>query len=234
MVSDDLFELKELPRRLAVVGSGYIGLEFACIFHGLGVRGGHRLPQRAAAARLRRRHPRRARRRRWRRRASASTRRASSRGWTARTGTAWLMTLDNGARIETDAVLLATGRAPNVHGLGLDAVGVECTAKGAIEVDEDHRTTVPQHLRHRRRDRQAEPDADGDRRRPRAGRHAVRQEPAPGELPERAHRGLHLAAHRHGRHDGGRRGGAAARWTSTSPASRPCATASAGARGGRR
>ena len=54
-----------------------------------------------------------------------------------------LVTLDDGARIEADAVLLATGRAPNVHGLGLDAVGVECTAMGAIEVDEDHRTTVP-------------------------------------------------------------------------------------------
>jgi len=36
MLSDDVFALKQVPKRLAVVGSGYIGLEFGCLFHGLG------------------------------------------------------------------------------------------------------------------------------------------------------------------------------------------------------
>jgi glutathione reductase (NADPH) len=143
MVSDDLFELKALPRRLTVVGSGYIGLEFACIFHGLGsevdIVYRNELPLRGFDADIRvalkealttqgiRQHvP----------RQLARLDRADGEGGV-------VITLDNGACIETDAVLLATGRAPNVHGLGLDAVGVECTAKGAIEVDEDHRTTVP-------------------------------------------------------------------------------------------
>ena len=36
MLSDDVFDLKQVPRRLTVVGSGYIALEFACVFRGLG------------------------------------------------------------------------------------------------------------------------------------------------------------------------------------------------------
>ncbi len=142
MVSDDVFDLKELPRRLAVVGSGYIGLEFGCVFHGLGsevdiiyrnelpLRGFDNdiraaLKEALAVQGIRQHAP----------RQLARLDRAGGGGV--------LVTLDDGSRIEADAVLLATGRAPNVHGLGLDAAGVECTAMGAIEVDEDHRTTVP-------------------------------------------------------------------------------------------
>ena len=142
MVSDDVFDLKELPRRLAVVGSGYIGLEFACVFHGLGSEVGiiyrNELPLRGfdndiratlkealAVQGIRQHAP----------RQLARLDRAGDGGVA--------VTLDDGSRIEADAVLLATGRAPNLHGLGCDAVGVECTEMGAIEVDEDHRTTVP-------------------------------------------------------------------------------------------
>ncbi|MBD0273769.1 MAG: glutathione-disulfide reductase [Acetobacteraceae bacterium] len=142
MVSDDVFGLKELPRRLAVVGSGYIGLEFGCVFHGLGsevdiiyrnelpLRGFDNdiraaLKEALALQGIRQHAP----------RQLARLDRADGGGVA--------VMLDDGSRIEADAVLLATGRAPNLHGLGCDAVGVECTAMGAIEVDEDHRTTVP-------------------------------------------------------------------------------------------
>jgi glutathione reductase (NADPH) len=141
MLSDDVFDLKVLPRRLAVVGSGYIGLEFGCLFHGLGsevdliyrnelpLRGFDNdvraaLKEALAVQGVRQHAPRQLAR-------------------LDRAGGGVLVTLDDGARIEADAVLLATGRAPNLHGLGCDAIGVECTAMGAIEVDEDHRTTVP-------------------------------------------------------------------------------------------
>lgn len=141
MVSDDVFDLKELPRRLTVVGSGYIGLEFACVFHGLGsevdivyrnelpLRGFDNdiraaLKEALAIQGIRQHAPRQLAR-------------------LERAGTCVAAVLDDGSRIEADAVLLATGRVPNLHGLGCDAVGVECTAMGAIEVDEDHRTTVP-------------------------------------------------------------------------------------------
>src|SRR5262249_25688047 len=51
--------------------------------------------------------------------------------------------LAGGEMLEADAVLFATGRAPNTHGLGLEAVGVELNDEGAIVVDEDSRTAVP-------------------------------------------------------------------------------------------
>ncbi|OYV64184.1 MAG: glutathione-disulfide reductase, partial [Acidiphilium sp. 21-66-27] len=49
----------------------------------------------------------------------------------------------NGHAIETDCVFLATGRAPNVAGLGLDQAGVIAGPGGAIPIDEDYRTNVP-------------------------------------------------------------------------------------------
>ena len=45
--------------------------------------------------------------------------------------------------IDADLVLFATGRAPNVAGLGLEVAGVELNAKGAIKVDEDNQSSVP-------------------------------------------------------------------------------------------
>ena len=45
--------------------------------------------------------------------------------------------------LETDALLFATGRVPNVEGLGLEAAGVEINQRGAIKVDDDSRTSVP-------------------------------------------------------------------------------------------
>ncbi len=45
--------------------------------------------------------------------------------------------------LEADAVLFATGRVPNVEGLGLAEAGVELNSKGAIRVDADNRTSVP-------------------------------------------------------------------------------------------
>ncbi|MBU5222583.1 FAD-dependent oxidoreductase, partial [Vibrio cholerae] len=46
-------------------------------------------------------------------------------------------------QIEVDAVLLATGRKPNVEGLNLEAAGVALNERGAIQVDAQLRTTVP-------------------------------------------------------------------------------------------
>jgi glutathione reductase (NADPH) len=53
------------------------------------------------------------------------------------------VTLVDGSTVETDLVLCATGRAPNVEGLGLEAVGVRQRPNGAIEVDAHYRTSVP-------------------------------------------------------------------------------------------
>jgi glutathione reductase (NADPH) len=53
------------------------------------------------------------------------------------------LTLSNGARIETDCVLFATGRRPRTANLGLDTVGVALDAGGYIEVNSFFQTNVP-------------------------------------------------------------------------------------------
>lgn len=141
MLSDDVFNMQALPKRIAVVGSGYIGLEFACIFRGLGAEVDlvYRadLPLRGFDHDIR----------------VALRDALEAQGIVSHTpfeatrldrmGDRLLLNLKGGHAIEADAVLFATGRAPNTHGLGLDAAGVMCTARGAIEVDDDHRTTAP-------------------------------------------------------------------------------------------
>jgi glutathione reductase (NADPH) len=141
MLSDDVFALRSVPRRLAVVGAGYIGLEFACVFRAFGaevdvvfrsdlplrgfdhdIREALRDALEAQGIRLH---------------ACRTPARLDRQGDHLR------LSLMGGEAVEADAVLFATGREPNTHGLGLDAAGVVCNADGAIEVDEDHRTTAP-------------------------------------------------------------------------------------------
>jgi glutathione reductase (NADPH) len=54
-----------------------------------------------------------------------------------------VLTLGDGRTLSTDMVLFATGRRPNVRGLGLEAAGVELNSKHAIKVDDQLRTTQP-------------------------------------------------------------------------------------------
>ncbi|GLP68834.1 hypothetical protein TUSST3_54570 [Streptomyces sp. TUS-ST3] len=51
--------------------------------------------------------------------------------------------------LQADKVLQSIGFAPNVTGYGLENTGVKVTERGAIDVDERCRTSVPSHLRHR-------------------------------------------------------------------------------------
>ena len=57
--------------------------------------------------------------------------------------------------LQVDKVLQAIGFAPRVEGYGLEKTGVELTDRGAIAIDDFMHTNVAQHLRDRRRDRQA-------------------------------------------------------------------------------
>ena len=141
IVSDDAFFLKEMPRRVAIVGSGYIGVEFAGIFAGLGaaVELVYRqpLPLRGFDADLR----------------SALAEALAAQGIALRpdaaptrvtqTETGLSLDLTTNFAVETDCVFFATGRVPNTAGLGLEAAGVTLGANGAVVVDEDKRTSVP-------------------------------------------------------------------------------------------
>lgn len=141
VTSDSMFDLEPFPRRLAVVGGGYIACEFASIFQGLGaqstvlyrgeqvLRGFDDDIRQFIANEMVR---------------SGMDLRLGTEVRSIARGSAGLeLALDDGSALQADAVLFATGRVPNVDGLGLEAAGVRQGRHGAIEVDDHHRTSVP-------------------------------------------------------------------------------------------
>ncbi len=140
-VSDDLFELDELPKRALIVGSGYIGSEFASLLHALGCevtlmfRSQALLPgfdndlRQALTDSMRARGV----------RVLPGTRLKECH----QVGRSVRLVASDGAAVDADLVLFATGREPNTEGLELAAAGVRTTDAGAIQVDEDSRTSVP-------------------------------------------------------------------------------------------
>lgn len=140
LTSDSMFDLEPFPRRLVVVGGGYIACEFASIFQGLGAqvtqlyRGEQVLrgfddDVRNFLAQEVRRH-------------GVDLRLRSDVAAIARDGDALAVTLTGGEVLPADTVLYATGRVPNVAGLGLDAAGVRLSAHGGIVVDDSYRSSV--------------------------------------------------------------------------------------------
>ena len=139
MTSDDLLDLSEVPKRLGVLGAGYIALEFASIMQGLGssvtVFYRDHLPLRGFDEGMRAKL------------ADALTAqgirlmgRSSMRSVEASGDTTWVFAGDES--FEFDAVLNATGRSPNVQGLGLEKLGVTLAPDGAIAVNEWSETSV--------------------------------------------------------------------------------------------
>lgn len=139
--SDDAFYLPRFPRRALVVGGGYIAVEFAGIFAGLG-----------AEARLAYRGP------LFLRGFDDGVRefvaeQLAEKGVTLQfntevvnielDGDERLVTLSDGSALRTDLVMFATGRRPNVEGLGLAECGVALGSNGAVLVDEAYRSSVP-------------------------------------------------------------------------------------------
>ncbi len=141
IVSDDAFFLPQRPERVTILGGGYIAVEFAGIFAGLGSEVHHGDAPGAAVARLRRGSARRDCTRRCRRRASFCTAAPRSPAIVAQEARPRVR-LTDGSRHSTDLVFAAVGRAPLTEGLGLDAAGVETDGFGAIRVDADNRTNV--------------------------------------------------------------------------------------------
>jgi glutathione reductase (NADPH) len=143
LLSDDVFELREQPRRILIVGSGYIAVEFAGIFRALGseVTVTYRGPRllrhfdamlaEALAEDMLRQGIELAPNR-----VSRSLSRAADGKLT--------LELEQGEPLAAhDAVLWAIGRHPKTSGLGLEAAGVELDADGYIPVDAYQNTPVP-------------------------------------------------------------------------------------------
>jgi glutathione reductase (NADPH) len=146
ITSNEAFHLERLPGSILILGGGYIAVEFAGIFNGLGVettlvyrgerilRGfdddlrddlsaamakrGVRIITAVNVARIE-----------VHKRTSAPVGRR--------------VFLTDGRQIDVDAVMIATGRAPNTRGLGLEQAGVRLGARGEIIVDASSRSSVP-------------------------------------------------------------------------------------------
>ena len=141
VTSDDIFDLPRFPRRLAVVGGGYIACEFASIFHGMGstvtllyrgeqvLRGFDGEVRNFAAEEMRK--------------AGVDIRVHAGVERIEAVDGARRMHLRDGTTLDADVVLYATGRRANTEGLGLDAAGVRQSEGGTIAVDAHFATSVP-------------------------------------------------------------------------------------------
>ena len=143
-VSETLLDVRTLPERLVIIGGGYIGMEFASMYANFGSQvtvvqnEDAFLPREDAEI------------------AAAVLDSVEGRGIRVIRG-AGVRRIDDEAdqavvtveisgaeeRLPADAVLVATGRRPNVDGLNLEAAGVELTERGAVRTDEHLRTTAP-------------------------------------------------------------------------------------------
>ncbi|PZQ96792.1 MAG: glutathione-disulfide reductase [Cereibacter sphaeroides] len=141
MTSNEVFGMDQMPKRVLVVGGGYIASEFACILHGLGAK----VAQFYRGAQILRGFDDEAR-------GHVSTA-MRDRGIDLRCGVSVMklertaggieVTGTDGQVREVDAVMYATGRVPNSGGMGLEALGVEMGRRGQIVVDDYSQTGVP-------------------------------------------------------------------------------------------
>jgi len=142
ITSNDAFFLPALPRRVLVVGGGYIAVEFASIFHGLGAQ--TRLLYRrdlflrgfdlAVREHLRDELSAKGIDLRFNADVARIDKRADA---------TFSVTLRDGSTLETDCVFYATGRRPMLDDLGLENTGVTLNDQGFIAVDEGYQTREP-------------------------------------------------------------------------------------------
>jgi glutathione reductase (NADPH) len=141
ITSNEAFHLKDLPKRILIAGGGYIALEFAHIFHGLGsevslVYRGEK-PLRGFDDDMR----------------DALCQSMRSRGIEVLLGCEFTRIekrgdclhaeTNKGARIDTDQIMVAIGRKPNTLALHVEKAGVELGRKGEVKVDAWSRTSAP-------------------------------------------------------------------------------------------
>jgi glutathione reductase (NADPH) len=141
ITSNEAFHLEDLPGHVTIVGGGYIAVEFAGIFNGLGVRTSllYRGEQilRGFDDDLRDLLHKEMVRKGVDVRVMADVARID------KTDAGFDLTLKDGETLSTDLVMYATGRSPNVTGLGLEAAGIELGWNGHVVVDEYSRSSVP-------------------------------------------------------------------------------------------
>ncbi len=139
VTSNEAFELKTLPNHITVVGGGYIAVEFAGIFQGLGanvtqlyrseqiLRGFDNDLRDGVADEMRLR--------------GIDLRTNSDIAEIAGHTGDYTVTLKDGSTLKTELVMYATGRNPNTKGLGLENAGVDLGRNGEVIINDDQQTT---------------------------------------------------------------------------------------------
>jgi glutathione reductase (NADPH) len=142
--SNEALDLMALPKRIVIVGGGYIAVEFAGIFNALGVavtviiragsvlRGFDEDIRETLAAEMEKKGVSICR--------ETVVRSIEKTGAKERGG--YSLRLAGGEEVETDLVMYATGRAPNTRGIGLERLGVKLAENGAVAVDDWNRSSV--------------------------------------------------------------------------------------------
>ena len=139
--SNEAFHMPELPRRIVIQGGGYIAVEFACIFAGLGskvaliYRGENILRGFDDDVREHLRNEMRAR--------GINVTCGHTVVAIEKSGDEFITRLSDNSAVTTDKVMFAIGRRPNVTGLGIEGLNIKIHEHGGIEVDEYSRTSVP-------------------------------------------------------------------------------------------
>ena len=124
--STGLLNLDNLPKRLAIIGAGVIGMEFASVFHRFG-------SEVTVIEYLKECLP-----------ALDSDIAKRLRKYLEKQGITFKMktAVENMADIDADVILMATGRRPRTEGLNLEALGVTLTLQGAIPVDDNYQLPI--------------------------------------------------------------------------------------------
>lgn len=142
ITSNEAFYLKELPKRIVVVGGGYIAVEFASIFNGLGadttllyrgelfLRGFDGGVRNHLHEELLKRH--------MNVQFNSDIERIDKQA-----DGSLLLTLKDGRTLETDCVFYATGRRPMLDNLGLETVDVKLNDQGYVQVNEHYESSEP-------------------------------------------------------------------------------------------
>lgn len=141
ITSNEVFHLDQMPRRVVIVGGGYIACEFACILNGLGaqvtqlyrrdviLRGFDGEVRAHVSDEMRAK--------------GVDIRYQTGVLKIEQTGDGLAVTLTDNSTVLADQVLYATGRIPNTQGMGLESAGVELGPKGEVIVDAWSQSNVP-------------------------------------------------------------------------------------------
>ena len=140
ITSNEAFDLPQLPKRIVIIGGGYIACEFACIFNGLGaetlqlyrsdmiLRGFDMDVREICCDEMRK--------------CGGDVHLNSNPVKIEKTAVGIALTTSQGDVLEADQVMFATGRAPNTAAIGLQKAGVEVDQKGAVTVDSGSKSNV--------------------------------------------------------------------------------------------